>query len=226
MLFFQTLLFGGYLAAHLSQRYLRPKLQAVVHLGLIVAALLLLRRDPFGELETDRQQSSRGANFAIARGQCGRAVLCIVVYRAFGSGVVCAGVSREDTLSIVRAFECGVASGCELSVSGGADLGFAASGQRLVVGDLWRTRRCVRTRQLAFGCCCGARGKVKAKPRVIVLLRKTNWQQVHRFVGGTSRCGCDLPALASVTLWPRRIMSAPTWLRCRFCGWRRCRCIC
>ena len=46
MLFFQTLLFGGYLYAHLSQRYLRPKLQALVHLGLIVAALLLLRVIP------------------------------------------------------------------------------------------------------------------------------------------------------------------------------------
>ena len=46
MLFFQTLLFGGYLYAHLSQRFLRPKLQAVVHLGLIVAALLLLRVIP------------------------------------------------------------------------------------------------------------------------------------------------------------------------------------
>ncbi len=46
MLFFQTLLFGGYAYAHLSQRYLPPRAQALVHLGLIVLALLLLRVVP------------------------------------------------------------------------------------------------------------------------------------------------------------------------------------
>jgi hypothetical protein len=46
MLFFQTLLFGGYAYAHFSQLWLRPKQQAVVHLILIVVALSLLRVVP------------------------------------------------------------------------------------------------------------------------------------------------------------------------------------
>jgi hypothetical protein len=46
LLFFQTLLFGGYAYAHISQVWLRPKQQAVVHLALIVVALAFLRVVP------------------------------------------------------------------------------------------------------------------------------------------------------------------------------------
>ncbi|HEY2828107.1 MAG TPA: hypothetical protein VGJ04_10950, partial [Pirellulales bacterium] len=46
LLFFQTLLFGGYAYAHFSQVWLRPKQQAMVHLGLIVLALAMLRVVP------------------------------------------------------------------------------------------------------------------------------------------------------------------------------------
>ena len=46
MLFFQMLLFGGYAYAHLSQRFLPPRLQGLVHLGLIVLALVMLRVVP------------------------------------------------------------------------------------------------------------------------------------------------------------------------------------
>ncbi len=46
MLFFQSMLFGGYAYAHLSQRWLAPRAQALVHLVLIVAALLLLHVVP------------------------------------------------------------------------------------------------------------------------------------------------------------------------------------
>ena len=42
MLFFQTLLFGGYLYAHLLQRWLGPRNQAAVHLLLVVAAICVL----------------------------------------------------------------------------------------------------------------------------------------------------------------------------------------
>jgi hypothetical protein len=46
ILFFQTLLFGGYAYAHFSATWLKPRQQAVVHLVLILAALLLLRVIP------------------------------------------------------------------------------------------------------------------------------------------------------------------------------------
>ncbi len=42
MVFFQSLLFGGYAYAHLSVKYLRPRAQALVHMGLLVAAVCLL----------------------------------------------------------------------------------------------------------------------------------------------------------------------------------------
>ncbi|MEX2317306.1 MAG: hypothetical protein WD669_09155 [Pirellulales bacterium] len=43
MLFFQVLLFAGYAYAHGTQTWLRPRQQALVHLGVLVAALALLR---------------------------------------------------------------------------------------------------------------------------------------------------------------------------------------
>jgi hypothetical protein len=42
MVFFQTMLFGGYAYAHVSERYLRPVVQAAVHIALICGALALL----------------------------------------------------------------------------------------------------------------------------------------------------------------------------------------
>ena len=42
MVFFQTLLFGGYAYAHLSEKYLRPRWQAVVHVALLAAAVAML----------------------------------------------------------------------------------------------------------------------------------------------------------------------------------------
>ena len=42
MLFFQTLLFGGYLYAHLLQRWLAPRRQVIVHLLVVLSALMLL----------------------------------------------------------------------------------------------------------------------------------------------------------------------------------------
>ncbi len=42
MLFFQTLLFGGYLYAHLLQRWLAPRHQVAVHLALVAVALAVL----------------------------------------------------------------------------------------------------------------------------------------------------------------------------------------
>src|SRR4051812_37177945 len=46
MLFFQTLLFFGYAYAHLSERFLKPRVQGMVHLALIVLAIILLRVVP------------------------------------------------------------------------------------------------------------------------------------------------------------------------------------
>ncbi len=42
MLFFQVLLLGGYLYAHLLQHFLRPRAQAIVHIALLVLAALTL----------------------------------------------------------------------------------------------------------------------------------------------------------------------------------------
>src|SRR3954462_13566945 len=46
MLFFQSLLFCGHAYAHLSQRWLTPKWQALAQLGLIVLAISMLRVVP------------------------------------------------------------------------------------------------------------------------------------------------------------------------------------
>jgi hypothetical protein len=46
VLFFQLLLLLGYLYAHWSIRYLRPKMQTIVHLGLLAASVLMLPAIP------------------------------------------------------------------------------------------------------------------------------------------------------------------------------------
>ena len=46
MLFFQLLLFGGYLYAHLLRTFLKPAAQAIVHLTLLCSAALLLPIEP------------------------------------------------------------------------------------------------------------------------------------------------------------------------------------
>jgi hypothetical protein len=46
MLFFQSLLFAGYAYAHFSQQWFAPRRQALIHLGLILVALLMLRVVP------------------------------------------------------------------------------------------------------------------------------------------------------------------------------------
>lgn len=46
MLFFQLLLFGGYLYAHLLRTYCRPSVQAIIHLSLLSAAVLMLPIEP------------------------------------------------------------------------------------------------------------------------------------------------------------------------------------
>ncbi len=46
MVFFQTLLFGGYAYAHLTATYVRPRVQAIVHLALLAAAVCMLPITP------------------------------------------------------------------------------------------------------------------------------------------------------------------------------------
>src|SRR5262249_9790718 len=46
LLFFQVMLLGGYLYAHLSARYLKRHAQLIVHLPLLTAALALLPITP------------------------------------------------------------------------------------------------------------------------------------------------------------------------------------
>ncbi len=46
MLFFQVVLFGGYVYAHLTTTYLRPRLQALLHCGLLLLAACLLPITP------------------------------------------------------------------------------------------------------------------------------------------------------------------------------------
>src|SRR6202171_5393318 len=49
MLFFQLVLLAGYSYAHLSARFLKPRLQALVHLGLLLTAILSLPIVPAAE---------------------------------------------------------------------------------------------------------------------------------------------------------------------------------
>ena len=87
MLFFQTLLFGGYLYAHLLQRWLGPRNQAAVHLLLVVAASACCRSSR-GRAEAGRQLESDLAHAAVARGDGGASLLRPFGHQPAGAGVV------------------------------------------------------------------------------------------------------------------------------------------
>jgi hypothetical protein len=53
MVFFQTLLFAGYAYAHFSVQMLRPRWQAVVHVGLLAAAIAMLPIAPDASWKPD-----------------------------------------------------------------------------------------------------------------------------------------------------------------------------
>lgn len=57
MLFFQVLLFAGYLYAHVLKTYCKPYVQAVIHLGLLCAAALVLPIEPSGEWKPTGSES-------------------------------------------------------------------------------------------------------------------------------------------------------------------------
>lgn len=57
MLFFQVLLFAGYLYAHFLRSFLRPAMQGVVHLGLLAAAALALPIEPTDAWKPTGQES-------------------------------------------------------------------------------------------------------------------------------------------------------------------------
>jgi len=53
MLFFQVVLFGGYVYAHVLTQRIQPKRQVLIHLGLLVAALALLPISPSADWKPD-----------------------------------------------------------------------------------------------------------------------------------------------------------------------------
>ena len=115
MLFFQSILFCGYAYAHFSDRWL-AKMQGLVHVGLIVVALLLLRVLPS---DAWKPQDSSYPAFRIL------GLLAISVglpYFALSStGPLLqarfARVSRQSALSALRTFEFRITVGAvELSV--------------------------------------------------------------------------------------------------------------
>jgi hypothetical protein len=118
MLFFQMLLFAGYAYAHLTATRLRPGVQAVLHVVLLLAAAVALPILPVADfagcrLEADRCGTANAAHSVVAIGFGGPAFLCVVDDRPVGAIVVWKNASRLFAVSTLRALECRFAAGVD-----------------------------------------------------------------------------------------------------------------
>ncbi len=205
MVFFQTLLFGGYAYAHLSEKYLRPRTQAVVHIGLLTAAAWLLPIAPDASWKLDAQSGADVAHPVPADGIGGLALLRALGHWPIGAGLVLPIVSRPFALSTLCDLEFRLAGGAGgLSVLRRAALCGRPAG--LDLGRWFRSlcralrHRCDVARRLPVD-----RSRRARQPAIRRLCRRLR-------PGGRERLAwLALPALASMMLWPRRTMSARTW---------------
>ena len=117
MLFFQVFLLGGYAYAHAVARMKRPRLQAVLHIALLILALAFLPIVPKDIFKPT------GANYPVLRillicsVTVGLPYLLLSADLAADCSVVCTGVSSSQSVSAVRPVEYGVTLGAgQLSV--------------------------------------------------------------------------------------------------------------
>ena len=131
MLFFQTVLFAGYVYAHWSVHYVKPRWQVVIHLALLLTAVLSLPFVPAASWKPI-DGASGGADSAVAGGLRRAAVFRPRDHRSAGPGVVQPDASGPFSLSAVFDFEYRLARGAaDVSVSHRAAADARFAGDRL-----------------------------------------------------------------------------------------------
>ena len=146
MLFFQCLLFCGYAYAHLTSRLLSGRGQALLHLGLIVAAVILLPITPGRRLEAEARHGADLADSGAAGGFRRAAVFRALGHGPFGASVVQPGLCAAVALPALCALQFRLARGAA-DVSCAVRAGICGRRAGLAVVGI--------VRRLRLALCCG-----------------------------------------------------------------------
>ena len=149
MLFFQLLLLAGYAYAHVSIRFLKPRMQMLVHVALLLGSCALLPILPNPIWRPTHSRRSHGSHSAATDRDDRAAVFPALFHQPALASVVRAPHWIGSTLPAVRAVELRIDAGAgELSVSGGADLSHSPAG---VLVERWLRRVCANVRLHGVG---------------------------------------------------------------------------
>ncbi len=133
LLFFQAALLAGYLYAHCSTRYLKPRHQAFLHVGLMAVSLALLPIIPSPTWKPVQAGRSFHADTRAADGDHRVALRPAIDDQPFAAGLVCGGQAGRGSVSLVRSFEPRVAAGVVyFSSAGGTPARDPHAGRELV----------------------------------------------------------------------------------------------
>ena len=116
MLFFQTLLFCGYLYAHLLQRWLAPRHQVAVHLALVAVALAMLPVIPGADWKPGAAVNPTSQILLLLSGDGGASLFRPLGDQPIGSGVVQRRMSRAVALPPLCVVQRRIA-GCAVELS-------------------------------------------------------------------------------------------------------------
>ena len=105
LLFFQMVLLLGYLYAHALARYLKPRMQMVVHVGLLAVSLAALPIYPAAKWKPSPADGPHRGHSRPAGHYRGAAVFSAVHHRAAGAGVVRAAVQGSRAVPFICALE-------------------------------------------------------------------------------------------------------------------------
>ena len=133
LLFFQASLLAGYLYAHFSTRYLKPRQQALLHIALLAVSIALLPILPSPNWKPAQRGRPLRPHPAASHRNHRSALLSAVHHQPVAPSLVCGGQARSDPLSPVRAFEFRIAAGpAQLSAGSGTACGDAHASVRMV----------------------------------------------------------------------------------------------
>jgi len=201
----QVALLAGYLYAHALIRYLKPRAQAALHVGLLALSALTLACT---ERQSEALQCGRSdvEHSATAGAHHRAALLPAGHHRPAGAGMVRAPLRRVDTLlaicALQRRFHVGAA---ELSVPDRAGIHYPGTGAHVVVG-IRGVRGGVRRGGAGLA---GARDRAPEEP------------EYRNPAGASMRCGWRCRRAHRRCCWRSPTICRRMWPRCRCSGYCR-----
>ena len=194
LLFFQAALLTGYLYAHWSTRWLKPKKQAMLHIALMAVSLALLPILPSPSWKPSQAGDPSLRILLLLDGHHRPALHFAVHHQPFAASLVRRGQTRRDSLPPVRSFEFRIAArAVQLSSAGGAAVHHACASLRMVD----------RLRPVRHGVCAPSHGARSGWPTTNNqhrLQQRQPSRKLRRPPGSCAFCGRRSAACASTLL--------------------------